>query len=252
MNQQKKHRLTAALFALFGGIFGLHKFYLGKNMSGLFYLFLGFLFFRIRIPISIFLGFIDGIRLFRMSDEKFDQKYNGIYQTTEIQKSVRSQKGPKVMSSSGSKKEQFAIFKQRGFQKYKAFDLEEAIEDFESALEIDGKDAAIHFNLACAYSLTEKKSEGFEHLDAAVRFGFRDFAKILNHEDLAYLRIQPEFDQLRKNGFRLNAETSKIIQDSKSDDALLTQLNRLATLRKNGVITEMEFDEQRKKILRND
>ena len=46
-------------------------------------------------------------------------------------------------------------YKKSGVEKYKEYEYEGAIEDFKKALEIDPKDIPTHFNIACAYSLTE-------------------------------------------------------------------------------------------------
>lgn len=64
-----KNRLAAALFALFLGGFGAHKFYLGRIGWGIVYL----LFFWTFIPSII--AFIEFILLLVMSDEDFARKY---------------------------------------------------------------------------------------------------------------------------------------------------------------------------------
>ncbi len=64
-----KNKLAAALFAIFLGGFGIHKFYLGRIGWGLIYLLLCWTF------IPSFLGFIEGIIYLTMSDEAFIQKY---------------------------------------------------------------------------------------------------------------------------------------------------------------------------------
>ena len=64
-----KSKLAAALFALFLGGFGIHKFYLGRIGWGIFYL----LFCWTVIP-SI-LGVIEGILLLVMSEQDFNRKY---------------------------------------------------------------------------------------------------------------------------------------------------------------------------------
>jgi len=60
-----KNKLTAGLLALFLGGLGVHKFYLGRWGQGILYL----LFFWTLIPAII--GFIEGIVLLTMSDERF-------------------------------------------------------------------------------------------------------------------------------------------------------------------------------------
>ena len=69
-------------------------------------------------------------------------------------------------------------YKNSGIKKFKDYDYEGAIEDFSKALEINEKDIATHFNIACAYSLTEQKDKSFFHLSEAVKNGFNDIEKI--------------------------------------------------------------------------
>ena len=64
-----KSKTTAGLLALFLGGLGVHKFYLGQMGLGILYLVLCETF----IPAII--GFIEGIILLTMSDEKFQEKY---------------------------------------------------------------------------------------------------------------------------------------------------------------------------------
>ena len=65
-----KTKVVAALFALFLGGFGAHKFYLGQVGLGLLYL----VFFWTFIPAII--AFIEFIILLAMSDDTFDKKFN--------------------------------------------------------------------------------------------------------------------------------------------------------------------------------
>lgn len=64
-----RSRITAALFALLLGGFGIHKFYLGKTGQGILML----LFVWTFIPTII--AFIEGIIYLTMSDERFAAKY---------------------------------------------------------------------------------------------------------------------------------------------------------------------------------
>jgi TM2 domain-containing membrane protein YozV len=68
--QAGKNKVVAALLAIFLSDFGIHKFYLGKPVSGILYLF----FFWSGVPGII--AFIEGIMYFAMSDETFNAKYN--------------------------------------------------------------------------------------------------------------------------------------------------------------------------------
>ena len=64
-----KSKLAAALFAIFLGGFGIHKFYLGKVFQGVLYL----LFCWTGIPFVV--GFIEGIVYLVMSEQSFANKY---------------------------------------------------------------------------------------------------------------------------------------------------------------------------------
>ena len=65
-----RNKTTSGLLALFLGGFGIHRFYLGQTLFGVLYL----IFFWTLIP--FFIGFIDAIVLFSISEEKFNFKYN--------------------------------------------------------------------------------------------------------------------------------------------------------------------------------
>ncbi|ASQ90730.1 hypothetical protein CHL67_07140 [Prosthecochloris sp. GSB1] len=66
-----KSKLAAALFALFLGGFGIHKFYLGQTGWGIVYLVFCWTF----IPALV--GFIEGILYLVMNDNDFIRKYGG-------------------------------------------------------------------------------------------------------------------------------------------------------------------------------
>ena len=272
-NQSERSRIFAALLAIFFGGFGAHKFYLRDPGGGILYIFIFFIATRIGLPISFILGWIDAFRLLTMSDETFDHKYNKHLvkdrdsyvepnrpRTRRPGTRTRERRKTRTRRSSPRAIQKANPFKKSGLKKYKEFDLEGAIEDFEQGLEINPNDIALHFNLACAYSLTEQKDKSFRHLSRSVELGYNDFKKIQEHDDLAFLRIQPEFDEFKDNGYRLGGkvqpptpsedEKEKDSQPVVKDDVLLSQLNKLAELRKKGLLTEEEFNMERKKLLR--
>lgn len=243
--------------AFIGGIFGIHKFYLGDPGAGIFYVFLTMMTVEL-FPVSVILGIIDGMRYLMMPPAEFDRKFNG---------KRRSRKNPRRKSRK-PQREQYERrkemnrgksvrsnpFKKSAIKKYKDFDIEEAIEDFHKALKIDPKDISIYFNLACAYSLMEDKEKAFKYIETAVAHGLKDQERILKHDDLAFIRIQPEFEEFKMNGFRQSAKKRTKIpvegpDQKRMDDILLAQLNRLMELRKKGVLTEQEFIRERKKVL---
>lgn len=65
-----RSRLVAAFLAIAFGSFGLHKFYLGKVLLGLIYLFFFWSF------LSGILGVIEGIMYLSMSDQEFQKRYS--------------------------------------------------------------------------------------------------------------------------------------------------------------------------------
>lgn len=140
-------------------------------------------------------------------------------------------------------------YKNSGVKKFKDYDYEGAIEDFEKALQINEDDISVHFNLACAYSLMEDKNKSMYHLDNAVSLGFKDLEKIKTHDALAYLRIQDEFEAFQQNNYRLSGSQAKTMENSGQNTELLEQLQKLAELRQKGLLTEEEFVLQKKKLL---
>jgi len=143
-------------------------------------------------------------------------------------------------------------FKKTGIQKYKDFDMDGAIIDFEQGLAIDPKDIALHFNIAAAFSLTENKEKAFYHLSEAVKHGFKDFERINTHDDLAYVRIQPEFEDFKASGYKMiQQERSEPAKEEEiTDDVLLSQLNKLAEMRRKGLLSNDEFIIEKEKLLR--
>jgi len=142
-------------------------------------------------------------------------------------------------------------YKKSGMEKYKEYDYKGAIEDFEKALTINDQDIATHFNIACSYSIMEEKEKAFYHLGKAVELGYSDTEKIKTHDALAYLRIQDEFESFVQNGYRLKSDSGGGQQEQiTANNDLLEQLNKLAELREKGLLTQEEFELQKKKLLR--
>lgn len=256
-----RDKTKAGLFALFLGGLGIHRFYLGQVGLGLLYFFLVFFF-----GISVLLGIIDAIAFFNMSDEEFDRKYNSAGQSASYDRRGRQygpphRRGktppiPRNVQAAG--KDIQNPYKVNGIKKYKEFDLQGAIEDFTKGLEIHPRDISLHFNLACAYSLTEQVDKAYSHLDKAVNLGFNDFEKIKTHDDLAFVRIQDRFEEFQQNGFRLqpvkHVDLPKVNEmpntEHVQEDVLLSQLKRLAELRDRGLLSEQEFIIEKKKLTR--
>ncbi len=266
-----RNKTAAGLFAFFLGWAGVHRFYLGQVGLGILYVVLTLISFGF---VSGILSLIDAISFFSMTEEKFEAKYNAqqdmvppIYNRRLQQKgyppmasprqNARVTVPPSARQKPGSRMQN--PYKVNGIKKYKEFDLEGAIEDFSKGLEIHPNDISLHFNLACAYSLTEQVDKAYTHLDRAVALGFTDFNKLRTHDDLAYVRIQDRFDAFQENNFRLaskeppeSPETEE--EESKEtpvmDDMLLAQLKRLSELRERGLLSEQEFSIEKRKLTR--
>ena len=265
-----RSKTAAGLFAFFLGWAGVHRFYLGQVGLGILYVFLTIVSLGI---VSGIMSFIDAIVFFSMTDEKFDYKYNAQQGMVPPIYHKRGQQGyppmaqprqrPLTPTTSKNMKsptrEVQNPYKVNGIKKYKEFDLEGAIEDFVKGLEIHPRDISLHFNLACAYSLTEQVDKAYIHIDRAVSLGFNDFEKLKSHDDLAFVRIQDRFDDFQKNGYRLELpavinESNEVPEiptdDPVQDDNLLAQLKRLAELRDRGLLSEQEFMIEKRKLTR--
>lgn len=290
-----KDKNVAGILAFFFGIFGVHRFYLGQTGLGILYL----IFFWTGIPAII--GFIDALIFFSMGRDDFDYKYNRQkmypdhrrYDTDfnredrrrfrdeqrVLREQRRRQRREQVRDYSEKARPQRKIntprparinnpFKASGVKKYKEYDFEGAIEDFKKALSVNSGDVAVHFNLACSYSLNEEKENAFFHLSKAVELGFVDFKKIQEHDALAYLRIQDEYDIFKANGYRLNVPpkpqsppVNAVPQQEEApapnppedllnqNNLLLEQIKRLGELREKGLLTDAEFEAQKRKLL---
>ncbi len=230
------------------------------------------------IPIMIMVSLIDAVTLFAMDEKRFDEKYNGMPrndrsretdferpepQTRREERNIKREQRHEARRASrefhkqGSPKKttrRHNPYKKSGVEKFNDFDYLGAIEDFKKSLEIAPNDIATHFNLACTYSLTENGKQAFYHLDIAVQLGFRDYQKIKDHHALAYLRIQDAFDEFEENGYRLPPTNENKVEKEEEDllnsqPDLLDQLNKLGDLRKRGLLTELEFEQQKKKLL---
>lgn len=269
-----KDKNIAGILALFLGGFGVHRFYLGQTGLGVFYLIFCW------FPLMWIIGLVDAIVFFAMDKENFDIKYNKHFYKLSRRGDTdyeRKQEKPKYYYDKNMRRrrerEERRAYRQdqrrpnakpappsneeekaSGIRKFKDYDYEGAIADFKKALKINPKDVAVHFNMACTYSLTENTEKSLYHLDKAVSYGFDDFQKIKEHDALAYLRVQPEFEEFEKNEFRLvqsleapKPEAEEVLELDSED--LLEQLQRLGDLREKGLLTEEEFAAQKRKLL---
>ena len=254
-----KNKYIASILAVTLGMFGVHKFYLNEKGPGIFYIFL-YAMTSDFFPVSAILGFIDAIRYLTMDKEEFDRKFNnGVKDRLKTKKSLPHLNPRKAKKEyyEYDKKEKAAAkklkvrrnpFKKTGLKKYKDFDIEEAIIDFEKGLKIQPKEESLHFHLAKSYSLLENKEKAFFYLQKAVENGFSDIRLIQSIDDLAYLRIQPEYEDFKQSGFK-TFDNSQNEKPYSGDGLLLKKLAKLVELRNKGIVTEKDFKLEREKIL---
>jgi TM2 domain-containing membrane protein YozV len=231
MSRLKKEKDIAGLLALFFGFIGLHRFYLGQRGRGILYLMLAL------TGISAILGLIDAFSFFSMDNKSFDIKYNRdflrVLPKKEFEKSVKN------------KTEERNTFVKSGKSKFLSYDYDGAIVDFSKALELNPREIAAHFNIACAYSLNENVEKALFHLDKAILYGFDDFEKLKNHDALAFIRVQPAYINFVKNGFSFSLNESKDLNTKNTEN-----IEKLEELRLRGLLTEEEFTIQKMKISR--
>lgn len=258
MAAAKRSRIIAALFAALGGSFGLHKFYLRDVGGGIFYLFLYMMTSFLWFPVTAILGIFDALKLLSINDDQFDRMYNNIPQRSPYRRS-RSNKQQEIeiirernAAQKVATPSRHNPYKKTAPKKYKEYDLEGAAADYKQALEINPNDKDALFDLACVSSLLEQKEDCLNALDKLISLGFKDLDKILNHDDLAYIRVQPQFQDFKSNGFRVVRKSKPKKSEEKDllqDDLLLSQLNKLMELRKKGLLSDSEFNKEKSKLL---
>ncbi len=258
----------AGFFALFFGVFGLHRFYLGQRFLGFIYLitFLIGIFIAAEmwwvdfpfVAIPAIAGFIDSLLFFTMPRQVFDKKFN-----KNLEASYRTAYQSTIKSPDFYRPKRRNVFKESGIEKFREYDFEGAIEDFKTALNEKYDDPASHFNLACCYSVLEDTDPAFFHLNKAIEFGFIDYERIYTHDALAHIRVQPLFIEFVKNGYRLSQALPEPKEDLLSTVPevpteeptekldLLDQIMQLGDLRDKGILTEEEFLNQKQKLLRS-
>ena len=266
-----KNKHITAFLALFLGFIGVHRFYLGQRLLGILYILLFFAF-----GISFIVALIDFLGFLFMNQKRFDYLYNRKYFGEDFKDYLMSQ-GEKKKRSSGAplKKKKMPEYriknkydgilelKKEGKELFNQFDYHEAIEVFKKVLAIKPSDASAHFNLGCSYSIIENKEKAYRHLALAIENGFDDFEKIKTHPKLAFLRVQPDWDERFKAQFKdspaLQAPGENLLDDIHSKESLelpdegkgkiLVKLKELKDLRDRGEISDSEFTREKKRLL---
>ena len=274
-----KDKTIAAILALVLGSLGVHRFYLGNFGMGSLYAIFTMMGLRVLgFPLMAVIGVIDAVRLFTMSQEAFDQKYNKRSlqrrertrrpeqsqnremrrkqwrmereQQRQQQRQGRQQRPSQRRSRAEGKKAE--EYKAAGIKHFREYEFEEALEFFLKAQEYKPNDPSLHFNLACTYSVKEDADKALYHLDKAVKNGFKNFEKIKTHDALAFVRVDKRFDDFI-NGYSQakskQANTTKQTPKQQGDN-LLDDLRRLAELRRKGQISEEQFVLEKERLMR--
>ena len=231
-----KNRVTAILFAIFLGGWGVHKFYLRDAGTGIFYIMLTIITMSFKWPVGYILSWIDAFRLITMSEEQFDKKYNGKARnsrqrgrresreyadrrkderyerrtTREYSRNSRNTRNapPKVRNESRSsyQRKKKVIkdnpFKTSGIKRLDNFELDLAEVDLKRALELSPDDKDIHIALGRLYSIEENINKSMFHISQAVKLGYTDFNHIRAADGFAFLRLSDKFDEFEETGFR--------------------------------------------------
>lgn len=152
-------------------------------------------------------------------------------------------------TNNGSKTINTSELTKQAINFYNQKDYSSSIAVLQRILSLIPADSQTLFNLACVYSLTNNK-EAFTFLSRAVESGYNNFEKIKTYQDLEWLRNQSEYESFLKNGYKLNPSEISNTNSSKivSDD-LITQIEKLGKLKEQGLLTDEEFQQQKKKIL---
>ncbi len=261
-----RKKWVAALLALLLGWLGAHRYYLGRRGTGILMTALGVLGLihaydapfdpPVFLLVAALWAMLDFVLLLAMPTEAFDARYNGKYDRREDRYFARYRRDMARRYGLGDSSEvdpEFENWKRLGIEAFKEYELEKAREAFKNALRIYPDDPAVHFNLACTYSLLEKPYPAMFHLAKAVENGFVDLDKIETHEALAFLRTHPDFEAFQRRGYRYadpEAGAPRALESPAETPDLLEQLRMLDSLRRRGLLTEAEYEAERRRIER--
>jgi TM2 domain-containing membrane protein YozV len=255
-----KSKTVAGVLALLLGMWGAHRFYLGKKFLGIVNFLAFFLVLTITIneggpwfaPLAI-LSFIEAILLFVMPQAEFDAKYNsGIPSKKEAKRAAKAEK--KKSETPQHRKSRGNYLIKDAFIAYRGGQYDQARKYFEDSLQYDYNDPQTHFMLACCYSLSKDSRQAYFHLASAVDFGFQEFEEIYHNEALTWLRQQQDFETFVQNGYRQVSHLSTPkddLLDEKSyyDTTVLDRIADLGELLERGVISKDDFELQKKELL---
>ncbi len=261
-SQGRKSKIVTAFLALFLGIFGVHRFYLGQQGKGIMFLVafgLGMLMaVEADLPIIglvAIIGFIDSILFFAMPKEDFDRKYN--QGTAPKQKQYeRKRPGTSNLKPESATSASLQTALKNGKRMLTKGRFEEAIDCFDQVLDIDEENPEAHYYLASCFSAIKDLENAFIHLALAVKNGFRDFKKIEQDINLFYLRSAPTYAGFVANGYKLVEalpEPQKdLLASDRFDPMILEKIELLGDQLERGELSQQEFQLKKEKILRGE
>ena len=254
-----KNKTTAGILAIILGWLGVHRFYLGQKGLGILYLVLSF------TGISLLLGLIDGIVLLTMDEDRYHRKYNTEYWAARrYGQQPYAHAGPPPPAPP---RREYAPppppprprkdpYRLQADQHYANYDFEGAIRDYRRSLNVDPRQSEVHFKLACLYSIQEATENSLYHLSQALEHGYYDFDEIDKHDHLAFLRGTDDFQAFKANGYRIPAARpapgpGAPAETLELSDDLITQIERLARLKEDGILSDSAFQREKAKLLRS-
>ena len=255
-----KNKTTAGILAIIFGWLGVHRFYLGQKGLGILYFLLAW------TGISLLIGLVDGILLLTMEEDKFHRKYN-----TEYWAAQRYQQQPQYgYTGPPPPRREYAPppppptperprkdpYRLSADQHYANYDFEAAIRDYRRSLNVDPRQAEVHFKLACLFSIEESTESSLYHLSQALEHGYYDFDEIDKHDHLAFLRATDDYLAFKANGYRIPAARpapgpGAPAETLELSDDLITQIERLARLKEDGILSDTAFQREKAKLLRS-
>lgn len=123
-------------------------------------------------------------------------------------------------------------------------DFDGAIEKYKAVLAYSYKAPKTNFKLAKLYSINKDIESSLNHLCLSIQQGYRNFDKINKDIELEHLRNSVEFKKFVKNGYKTCVPLKE-----KSRIGRIEKLEKLAKLYEKGVLTKIEFEDEKRKIL---
>lgn len=263
----------AGFFAFFLGVFGVHRFYLGQWWRGAaqfvgFWAVIAFLadngpempapFILVGMILA---PLITAIIFWATPYERWAAKYDPQALVTAGYVYPKTSQRPTFLPESEPRKPNLRALKAEGIKYYRSGDYDLAVEAFEEALEQAPGDPVAHFNIACCQALMSQFPPAMRSLEVAITYELPKPERIETHPALAELRTTDAYRTFRNNNYRrlnlldLRTEPTSsaspdegIPEESGADPDLLEQINRLRELREAGILTQLEYRNQREKL----